>query len=652
MKFAANCVYGATYWTNPLTLFRLAAPDSNHRRESAQMPPKEESMMMKAATVLATCVLGAVLARPDAAQAEQQHAIAMHGAPALPADYTHFPYANPDAPKGGSVTFCVIGTFDNLNPFILNSMRTTARMMNDSVFGSAVFEPLMQRSYDEAFTMYGHIAEKVETDPDRTWVEFTLNPLAKWSDGEPITPEDVIFSYETYTAKGRPPYNSRMNRVEKLEKTGDNTVRFTFNDKADREFPLIIALTPIIPKHATDAENFDKTTLTPLIGSGPYVVDKVSPGERISFKRNPDYWGKDLPEKKGFDNYDTVTIDYFRDNTSRFEAFKKGLCDVMPEEDPARWDQAYDFPAVQSGDVIKGEFDTRLPAMMIGMVFNTRRPVFADTRVRRAVSMLYDFEWVNQNIYLGKYHRTGSFWQNSELSALGRPASEHEKELLAPYMDEIQPDVIDGTYKPTQTDASGRDREVLRAALNLLGEAGYKLQDRKLVGADGKPLEFEFLVGSANDIQSDEKLALVFQRAAEKLGITVNVRKADDAQLQQRRQTWDYDMIMATYSASLSPGIEQSGRWGSAAAAAEGTFNYAGASSKGIDAMIQAMVDARDRGEFVDAVRALDRLLISGHYVIPMQNNPAQWIAYWKRLKHPDYTSAYGYQMNTWWIEE
>lgn len=609
-------------------------------------------MTMKAATFFATCVLSAIAVRPDAAFAAPEHAIAMHGAPALPADYTHFPYANPDAPKGGSITYCVIGTYDNLNPFILNSMRTTARMMNDSVFGSAVFESLMQRSYDEAFTMYGHIAEKVETDPERTWIEFTLNPAAKWSDGEPITPDDVIFSYETYTAKGRPPYNSRMARVEKLEKTGDNKVRFTFNDKANREFPLIIALTPIIPRHATDAENFDKTTLTPLIGSGPYVVDKVSPGERITFKRNPDYWAKDLPQKKGLDNYDTVTIEYFRDNASRFEAFKKGLCHVMPEDDPARWDQAYDFPATQSGAVVKGEFETKLPAKMIGMVFNTRRPIFADRRVRQALSMLYDFEWVNQNIYLGKYKRTGSFWQNSELSALGRPASEREKELLAPYMDEIQPDVMDGTYQPSQTDASGRDREVLRAALNLLGEAGYKLQDRKLVGPDGKPMEFEFMVGSANDIQSDEKLALVFQRTAEKLGITVNVRKADDAQLQQRRQTWDYDMIMATYSASLSPGIEQAGRWGSAAAGNEGTFNYAGASSKGIDAMIQAMVDARDRGEFIDAVRALDRLLISGHYVIPMQNNPAQWIAYWAQYKHPDYTSAYGYQMPAWWIGE
>lgn len=607
---------------------------------------------MRPRSRLAALALSALITSCGAALAQKKHAIAMHGEPALPAGYTHFPYANPDAPKGGAITYCVIGTFDNLNPFILNSMRTTARGVIDTVFGNFVFEPLMQRSYDEAFTMYGHIAEQVETDPERRWIEFTLNPKARWSDGTPIMPDDVIFTYETFTAKGRPPYNSRMARVETLEKTGERTVRFTFNDKADREFPLIIALTPIIPKHAVDGENFDKTTLKPMIGSGPYLIDEVSPGERIIYRRNPDYWAKDLPQKKGFDNYDTVTIEYFRDNASRFEAFKKGLCHVMPESDPARWDQAYDFPAVASGDVLQAEFTSKLPAKMTAMVFNTRRPLFADRTVRQALSMLYDFEWVNQNIFLGKYQRTGSFWQNSELSALGRPASEREKALLAPFMDEVLPEVMDGTYAPSATDGSGRDRKVLRAALELLSAAGYRLQERRLVGPDGAPLAFEFMVGSANDIQSDEKLALVLQRSAERLGIAIDVRKADDAQLQQRRQTWDYDMIMATYSASLSPGIEQSGRWGLAAAAAQGTFNYAGAASEGIDAMIKAMVDARDRTEFIDAVRALDRLLISGHYVIPMQHNPAQWIAHWKQLKHPDTTTAYGYQLPVWWMAQ
>ncbi len=601
--------------------------------------------------IAALLVLGAFLA-PASAVAEPKHAIAMLGEPALPADYTHFPYANPDAPKGGDITYCVIGTFDNLNPFILNSMRTTARGVIDTIFGNFVYEPLMQRSADEAFTMYGHIAQKVETDPERTWAEFTIDPRARWSDGEPVTPEDVIFTYETFTAKGRPPYNSRMDRVAKLEKTGDRTVRFTFNEKADREFPLIIALTPVLPKHATDAENFDKTTLDPVVGSGPYLIDKVEPGSRIVFKRNPGYWAKDLPQKKGFDNYDTVTIEYFRDNGTRFEAFKKGLCDVLPENDPARWEQAYDFPAATSGDVIKGEFESQLPAKVVGMVFNTRRPVFADRRVRRAISMLYDFEWVNKNIFLGKYSRTAGFWQNSELSSLGRPASEGEKALLAPYLDEIEPDVMDGTYQPSRTDGSGRDRKVLRAAFDLLKEAGYELKEKTLVGPNGKPLAFEFLVGSSNDIQSDEKLALILQRSAARLGIAVDVRNVDDAQLQQRRQTWDYDMIMATYASSLSPGLEQSFRWGSEAAGNEGTFNYAGVTSKGVDAMIETMVSARDREQFVDAVRALDRLLISGHYLIPTQHSPAQWIAYWKRFRHPETTSAYGYQLSTWWMEQ
>ncbi len=582
------------------------------------------------------------------AQAEPKHGIAMHGEPALPADYAHFPYVNPDAPKGGSVSYGVRGSFDSLNPFVLKSMRTTARGVVDPEFGNFVFETLMQRSRDEPFTLYGLLAEKVETDEDRTWVEFTLNPKARWSDGKPVTPQDVIFTFKLFTDKGRPPYSSRMARIEKIEQVGENGVRFTLKDDADREFPLILGLSPVLPKHAIDPETFAESGLTPIIGSGPYLIDEVKPGERITYKRNPDYWGKDLPSMRGFFNFDTVRVEYFRDDTARFEAFKKGIYDINPEGDPVSWETAYDFPAVTSGDVIKATFDSGRPQSMVGMFFNTRKPVFADRKVREGLSMLLDFEWLNANLYGGRYARTGSFWQNSkELSALGRPADESERELLAPFPDAVSPAVMDGSWRPSTTDGSGRDRKVLRAALSLLQEAGYALQDRKLV-KDGAPLAFEILTSKLGE----EKIALAYKQTAALLGIEVSIRNVDDSQYQQRRQTWDYDMTFATLSSSLSPGAEQVGRWGSASRDPEGTFNYSGTADPAIDAMIDKVVNARERDDFAAAVRALDRVLISGAYAIPLYHIPQDWVAYRKKIGVPEVTPLYGYQLPAWWAKE
>ena len=584
--------------------------------------------------------VGAVVAEP-------KHGIAIIGDPALPADFANLPYANPDAPKGGNIGYGVVGTFDNLNPFILKSMRTTARGVIDTAFGNLVFESLMQRSADEPFTLYGLLAETIDTDEARTWAEFQLNPNAKWSDGTPVTPEDVIFTYETFTAKGRPPYSKRMDKIAKIEKTGERGVKFTFNEKSDREFPLIIALTPIIPKHATSA-TFDEPSLNTVVGSGPYVVDKVEPGTRITFKKNPDYWGKNLAVKKGLDNFDSVSIDYFKDETAQFEAFKKGLFDVYPEGDPAKWAKNYDFQAVTDGKVKKEAFVAGTPANMFSFVFNTRRPVFADRKVRTALAMLYDFEWTNKNLFEGAYSRTGSFWQNSELSALGVPPSDGEKALLQPYADKLLPEVMDGTWKPVETDGSGRDRETILKAVMMLKEVGFNVKDQKMIGADGKPLSFEILCANG----SEEKLALVYQRTLAKIGIDAQVRTVDDAQYQQRRQVWDYDMVLATYSASLSPGIEQVGRWGSSSKDGEGTFNYAGVAEPGIDAMIDAMGKSKTRAEFVDAARALDRLLISGQYVVPLHHLKEQWIARWERVEHPEKTALFGYQLPTWWAKQ
>ncbi|MER8520191.1 extracellular solute-binding protein [Mesorhizobium sp. M0520] len=581
------------------------------------------------------------------ALSEPVHALAMQGEPALPADYDHFNYVNPDAPKGGSITYCVGGSFDNLNPFILRSLRTTARGMMDQAFGNLVFEPLMQRNYDEAFSLYGLLADTADMDPERKSIEFHLDPNAKWSDGEPVTPEDVLFTYDVFTEKGRPPYSQRMKAIAKLEKTGDRSVRFTFNDKADREFPLIIALTPIIPKHAFNKDTFDRTTLKPVIGSGPYTVAQVVPGQRIVFKRNPDYWGKDVPSKRGFDNYDQITIEYFLNANAKQEAFKKGICAIDDDSDPVKRERDLDFPAFHRGEVIAETFDTGIPPVVNGFLFNTRLPKFSNPVVRRALGMLYDFEWANKNLFGGKYTRTMSFWQNSELSALGHPASEKEKALLAPYPGRVPADVMDGTYRPPVTDGSGQDRKVLKAAFELLKSAGYTVQDGAMLDPEGKPFGFEILTAS----QDEERLAAIYQRTLEKLGIDVGIRSLDGDQIQSRKQRFDFEVLVGStgFNNSLSPGIEQTGRWGSAAAKAEGSFNLAGVADPAVDAAIEAMLRARSKEDSVAAVRVLDRLLISGNYMVPTQHNNQQWLAYWKYLEHPQKTPIYGYQLPTWW---
>ena len=581
------------------------------------------------------------------AMSEPKHAIAMQGEPALPPDYTHFDYVNPDAPKGGNITYCVVGSFDNLNPFILKSLRTTARGMMDLTYGNLVFEPLMQRNYDEAFSLYGLLADSADMDSERKSIEFHLNPNAKWSDGEPVTPEDVLFTYDVFTDKGRPPYNARMSLIAKLEKTGDHSVRFTFNDKANRETPLIIALTPILPKHAFDKETFDKTTLKPLIGSGPYTIAQVAPGQRIVFKRNPDYWGKDVPAKRGFDNYDQITIEYFLNANAKLEAFKKGLCAIDDDGDPVKRERDLDFPAFHRGEVVSETFDTGIPPVVSGFLFNTRLPKFSNPVVRRALGMLYDFEWANKNLFGGKYTRTMSYWQNSELSALGHPADDREKALLAPYPGRVPPDVMDGTWKPPVTDGSGQDRKVLKTAFDLLKSIGYHVQDGTMLDPDGKPFAFEILTAS----QDEERLAGIYQRTLEKIGINVSIRSLDGDQIQSRKQRFDFEALIGSsgFNNSLSPGFEQLGRWSSEAAKAEGSFNLAGVADPAVDAAIEAMLRARSKEDYVAAVRVLDRLLISGNYMVPMQYNTQQWLAYWNYLEHPKKTPIFGYQLPTWW---
>ncbi|MDQ0135778.1 peptide/nickel transport system substrate-binding protein [Neorhizobium galegae] len=580
------------------------------------------------------------------ALAEPVHGIAMHGSPALGPDYKHFPYVNPDVKKGGRITYGVVGTFDSLNPFILKSMRTSARGIWDPAFGNLIFESLMTRSSDEAFTLYGLLAESVEWNDDRSFIQFNLNPKAKWSDGQPVTPDDVIFSFELLRDKARIPFSSRLAPVAKMEKVGERGVRLTFNEKADREFPLILATgTPILPKHATDPATFDQSTLKPPVGSGPYRIKSISPGERIVYERNPEYWGKDIPAKVGFDNYDQISVEYFLQDNTLFEAFKKGAIDIYPDGSPTHWARAYDFPAVQNGDVIKDAFKPQLPTGMLGFVFNTRRSIFADVNVRAGLSLAFDFEWANKNLFEGAYTRTESFWQNSPLSSLGKPADERELRILGTIKDRIEPAVLNGSYHLPKTDASGADRKVLRDAVDLLKKGGYAIKNGRMSDASGRPLTFEVMTQS----QDQEKLAIAYQRTLKMIGIDMSIRTVDDAQYQARSGNFDYDMIVKSYPASLSPGIEQIGRWGSDSRNRDGSFNFAGTADPDLDKLIETMLTVRSKEDFEAAVRAYDRMLISGHYLVPLYHIPDQWVARRKHIGYPEKLPLYGYQLNTWW---
>ncbi|ASY62919.1 ABC transporter, periplasmic substrate-binding protein [Sinorhizobium sojae CCBAU 05684] len=582
------------------------------------------------------------------AAAEPVHAIAMHGEPALPADFKHFPYVNPDVKKGGKIAYGVVGTFDSLNPFILKSMRTTARGMWDPAFGNLVYESLMQRSQDEPFTMYGLLAETVEWDEDRTFIQFNLNPKARWADGRPVTAEDVIFTFELLRDKGRAPFSNRLSKVEKLEKVGERSVRFSFTEEADREFPLLLALSPVLPKHAVNVETFDRTTLEPPLGSGPYRVGEVRPGERIVYRRNPDYWGKELPSKIGVDNYDEISVEYFLQENTLFEAFKKGEVDVYPEGSATKWARAYVFPAVQSGNVVKESFKPKTPSGMLGFVFNSRRPMFDNIKLRQGLALVFDFEWVNKNLFDGAYTRTQSYWQNSSLSFLGVAADDRELELMGDVRERINPAILDGTYRLPVTDGSGRDRNVLREAVTLLREAGYVIKDGKMVDEKtGTPLTFEIMSQNAGQ----EKIALAYQRFLAPLGIVATVRTVDDSQYQLRSQSFDYDVIIKSYPSSLSPGVEQVGRWGSQSRDRPGSENFAGVANKDVDKLINNILQAQTLEDFTAAVRAHDRLLVNNSYVVPLYHLDEQWIARWKHIRRPAEVPLYGYQLPTWWDE-
>ncbi len=578
-------------------------------------------------------------------RAAESYAIAMHGAPAVPADFTHMPYANPDAPKGGRLVESLLGTFDSLNPLIVRG--AAVQQIRGLPFERGlVLESLMVRGNNEAFTLYGLLAKTVETDDVRSYVTFHLDPGARFSDGKPVTADDVLFSWELLRDHGRPNHRQYYSKVAKAEALDPLTARFDFGGAPDRELPLILGLMPILPRHATDVATFEETSMTAPMGTGPYRVTSVRPGASVTLTRNPDYWGRDLPVNRGLWNFDEIRLDFYREANGEFEAFKRGLYDFRVESEPLRWHDGYDFPAVHSGEVIRETTKIEMPQPSQFLVFNTRRPVFSDIRVRQALTLLFDFEWINRNYFFGLYARSASFFAGSELSAYGRPADDRERELLKPFMSHIPADILDGSYRLPVTDGSGRDRTTLRSALKLLSAAGYELVGTVLrQRATKTPLTFEIMVTT----RDQERIALAYARDLKRAGIEVSVRAVDPVQFDQRRLGYEFDMIQSRWDQSLSPGNEQSFYWGSAAADITGTRNYMGAKDPAIDALIAALLEVRQRPAFVSAVRALDRALMSGFYAIPLFNVQEQWLARWNRIERPATTALTGYLPETWW---
>jgi len=580
----------------------------------------------------------ACLAAAGPAAAEPRHGIAMHGEPALPPGFAHLPYADPSALQGGLLRQATTGSFDSVNPFIVKGEKALS-------VSPHVFESLMSRNYDEPFTVYGLLAESIDVSPDRSRMTFVLRPESRFSDGTPVTAADVVFSLETLRDHGLPRFKTYYSKVKTIETPDSRTIIMT-QDEGDRELPLIMGLMPILPKHYWETRNFEASTLDPIMGSGPYVLAEIRPGERITYKKNPDYWGKALPYNRGLWNFDELRIDYFRDSNSALEAFKKGLVDIRVETDPGRWSQAYDFPAAKAGKVVRERIEQKTPAAAAGFAFNTRRPLFADPLVRRALVEAFDFEWLNANIFSALYRRTQGYYSGSELSYLGHPADGRELTLLGTDARRIDPQILDGTYELPKTDGSGRDRKMLRHAVALLSEAGWDIRSEALVNRK-TGATFAFTISCLS--REQEKVALHYQRTLRQIGIKGTIRTVDSAQFQRMLDTYDFDMLPVMWYNSLSPGNEQDFYYGSAGRETQGTRNYPGIADPAVDRMIAALLKATTREDFVAAVRSLDRLLVNGFYIVPFYNSGGQWVARWTSIGRPDRQPLPGFEDATLW---
>lgn len=592
--------------------------------------------------VLKAAASVALLGLPAPAVAETAHGIAMYGQPALPPDFDHLPYANPDAPKGGTIVMGESGGFDSLNPYIVKGRAPF-------FLGNWTVETLLARSIDEPFTLYGLLAESVETDEARTFVEFTLNPKARFSNGDPVTVDDVIWSFRTLAEKGQPRYAGAWHKVQGVEKTGPRSVRFTFTEP-DREMPLLLGLRPVLQQKQWLGRDFTESTLEAPIGSGPYMVDSFVPGRSITYRRNPDWWGRDLPINRGLYNFDTMRTEFYADAGVMFEAFKAGSLSLWREPNPARWLTNFDFPAVRSGDVVLEKIPHHRPSGMHGFVMNTREPMFDDLRVREAMILAFDFDLIGQTVTGGTEPRIDSYFANSDLATEpGHPATEAEADLLAPYRDSIPPDTLEAHALPSREDAP---RDNLRRARDLLYDAGWRVEDGVLTKG-GQPFRFDILLpqGSAET----GTVATIYVQALRRLGIEARVVTVDAAQYRQRINTFDFDMTEIERSFSLSPGNEQMLYWGSAGVDQPGSRNLMGVASPAVDAVVTAMVRSTTPEEFRTAARTLDRLLMAGRFVVPFWYSPAARLAHDASLHHPDRLPLYGdwpgFAPETWWAD-
>jgi microcin C transport system substrate-binding protein len=596
--------------------------------------------MKKFAWLLPLLLLGTVVA-PAAGQpvkAAPAHGLSMYGDLKYGPGFRHFDYVNPRAAKGGSVKLPAIGTFDTLNPFILKGVPAAGL--------GQVFDTLMVNSADEPFSEYGLVAETVETPPDRSWVVFTLRPQARFHDGTPITVDDVVWTFETLQTKGQPFYRSYYGQVARVEAAGPRRVRFSFKPGVNRELPLILGQMPVLPKAWWAGRDFAKTTLEPPLGSGPYRVVAVDPGRSITYGRVTDYWAAELPVNVGRFNFGEIRYDYYRDGTVALEAFKGGAYDLRQENSAKNWATAYQVPAVRDGRIRKEHIPNEIPTGMQGFFYNTRREMFRDPRVRQALAAAFDFEWTNAHLFYGDYTRTESYFSNSELAARGRP-TEAELAVLAPFRGRVPDAVFTEAYRAPSTVPGGL-RPNLVAALRLLAEAGWVVRDMHLVNAaTGQPLAFEILL----DDPTWERITLPFVANLKKLGVVARVRTVDSAQYEYRLKHFDFDMTLGLFAQSLSPGNEQADFWGSEAARTPGSRNLAGVSDPVVDALIAQIIAAPDRAALVARTRALDRVLLWSHYVIPHWHITAFRVAYWNRFGRPARPPKYELGFDTWWIE-
>jgi microcin C transport system substrate-binding protein len=554
-------------------------------------------------------------------------------------DFNHFDYVNPDAPKGGTMRLSAIGTYDTLNPYVVKGVPAAGI--------GQIFDTLTVSSEDEPASEYGLVAEKIELAPDKLSVLYTIRKEARFHDGTPMTPEDVIWTFETLRTKGHPSYRSYYGDVTKVEKEGESGVRFSFKSAENRELPQILGQMPVLSKAYWSGRDFEKTTLEPPLGSGPYKIESLDPGRSITYHRAADYWAADLPVNKGRHNVDAIRYDYYRDATIALEAFKAGQYDVRLENSSKDWATGYDSPAVRAGLIKKEEIPNQLPSGMQGFAYNLRRPLFKDPRVREALAYGFDFEWSNKNLFYGAYTRTRSYFDNSELAATGVPQGE-ELKILEKFRGQIPDRVFTTEYDPPKYDGSGNIRDGLRAALKLLKDAGWTFKGEKLVNDEtGQPFEFEILL----DNPQFERIVLPFATNLERMGITAHVRTVDPAQYQKRMDTFDYDMTVTVFPESLSPGNEQREYWGTAAADEEGSRNLLGIKDKVIDELIEQLIRAPDRPRLIAQTQALDRVLQYGYYVIPHFHLAKFRVALWDKFRRPEISPKYAVGMETWWID-